>query len=161
PFINEAAGPNGDGSFVLTNVVNFEQRGTNAGLFPGDVPFPWVTGDDPDYMAMELRTYLELSTGVYRFGVNYDEGFQLSVGSTPSTATLVLGRAEGGGGGVTLPGPQEFEFVVPTNGLYGFRLLWWEGKGPAYLEWYSRNRQTGERLLINSTNTGRIAAYQI
>ena len=161
PFVNEAAGAYGDGSFVLTNAVNFEQRGTNAGIFPGDIPFPWVTGDDPDFMAMELRAYLELTAGVYRFGVNFDEGFQLAVGANPSATSMVLSQFEGGREELTQPGPREFEFVVLTNGLYGFRLLWWEGKGPAHLEWYARNRQTGERVLINSTNPAAVAAYQL
>jgi uncharacterized repeat protein (TIGR01451 family) len=157
-FSNEAAGPDGDGSFVLDGLVNFDQNGRDAGLFSGDISFPWVTGDDPDFMAMELRAYLELTSGVYRFGVSHDEGFQLSVGARAAAPEIILGRFEGTYDHLTPIVPEEFEFVVLTNGLYGFRLLWWEGQGPAQLEWYSRDRQTGERRLIS--DAGGIAAYQ-
>jgi len=160
PFNNEAAGPDGDGSFVLDGLVNFDQSGSDAGLFSGDTAFPWVTGGDPDFMAMELMAYLELKSGVYRFGVSHDEGFQLSVGARPAAPEIILGRFEGTYNQVTPIVPEEFEFVVLTNGLYGFRLLWWEGQGQAHLEWYARDRQTGQRKLVNTGDADGIAAYQ-
>ena len=56
--------------------------------------------------------------------------------------------------------PSTFDFVVPTNGLYPMRLLYWQGMAGGSLEFYSINRATGAATLINDPgNPSAIKAY--
>jgi hypothetical protein len=135
PFVNEAAGPVGDGSFSLVETVNFQQDGTSGGLFGGDMPFPNVPPGDPDFMAMEILTYLDLDPGVHRFGVAARDGFQLTSGPRPNVPDLLIARSDAEPTETALPFEAEFEFEVTESGIYPFRLLWWEGQGDAELEW--------------------------
>lgn len=162
PYINEAAGPSGTG--LETNaVINFEQAGTSAGYFAGDLPFPFLDPaavGDPNNIAMEAAAYLELNAGVYRFGVRSDDGFKLTSGPILSDTNLLLGIYEGGRGAGLPGGATEFEFFAPAAGVYPFRLIWYEGNGGSSLEFYSVNRETGERTLINDPNSpGAIRAF--
>jgi len=158
PYVNQAAGPNGDGSFAEGSTINYEQAGSFQGFFGGERPFPNINpadyANDPDFIAMATTTFLELAPGVYRFGVRSDDGFKVTAGDSPTNQTLLLGVFEGGRGSSA----TEFEFYVMTNGLYAFRLLFYEGRGGADVEWYSVNRTTGVRTLINET--GGVRAYR-
>jgi hypothetical protein len=166
PFINEAAGPNGDGTYIEPNVINYEQEGLDAGYFSGDAPFPGVFPAAPNYMAMAVTAYLDLPAGIHRFGVRSDDGFRLAVGPYFTNANLVLGEFEGDRGSGLPGGSTEFEFLVQSPGVYAFRLLWYEGVGGADLEWFSVDRSTlgtasVVRTLINDAGTsGSVEAYQ-
>src|SRR5437016_11154503 len=51
----------------------------------------------------------------------------------------------------TLPGTSndgQFEFVVQTNGIYMFRLVYEEGEGSSHCDWYWVNRNTGAKELV-------------
>lgn len=163
PYVNEAPGPNNDGTGTTT-LVNFDQYGAAAGFLGGDAAFPFVdTGitPDPNNIAMEFTTYLELSAGIHRFGVRSDDGFQLACGPTvtPADATLVLGQYEGGRGDGLPGGETTFEFLVETSGVYGIRMIYYEGNGDARVELYSIDRQTFTRTLINDSTTGAVKAF--
>jgi hypothetical protein len=151
PVPNEAAGPNGDGTYQELNTINYEQDGLEAGYFTGDVPFPGVTSGGPDHMAMEAKFYLDLSAGIHRLGVRSDDGFLLTAGPWTTNATLELGEYEGDRGSGLPGGSTEFEFLVEKGGVYAFRLLWYEGIGGADLELFSVDRAT-----LNQTNVVRI-----
>jgi len=50
-----------------------------------------------------------------------------------------------------------FDVVVPQAGVYGFRLVWYERGGGAFVEWFTVDPVTGNRTLINAD--GGIKAY--
>jgi hypothetical protein len=157
PYFNEAGGPNEDGTFFEPATLNYEQAAGPAGFFASDRAFPNIDPAlyvyDPNFIAMAATTYLELAPGVYRFGVRSDDGFKLTAGFTPLAQSLMLGAFEGG-----RPSSEtEFDFFVLSNGFYSFRLIYYEGNGGADLEWYSVDRITGVRTLINAA--GGIKAY--
>ena len=57
---------------------------------------PGTTLSTDSYVA-EMQTYLNLKGGVYRFGVNSDDGFKVSVARSPGDVNgLVLGSFNGG-----------------------------------------------------------------
>jgi len=161
PYVNDAAGPNGDGTYSETNVINYSNDGTDRGSFPGDQPFPYIDPGTPNHIAMVVTANLELSAGLHRFGVRRDDGFKLVAGPdfTRAGATLVLGDFEPGGESPTAT--TEFDFMVQTNGLYPFRLVFFQNSGPCDIEWYSIDRLTGVAALINNpTNSTSVKAYR-
>jgi hypothetical protein len=162
PFENEAAGTNAgqtiDGVYSAP-VINFEQCGgvgggagaNDAGFFGEDANFPGIypsnycgAGASPDHFAMAATIKLSMRAGVYRMGVNSDDEFRVAAGGANGT-NVVLGGSD------TYPGTRhdgQFEFVVQTDGVYKFRLVYEEGKGDASCEWYWVNRSTGARSLV-------------
>ena len=53
-------------------------------------------------------------------------------------------------------------FVAPTNGLYPFRLLYYQGQGGADCEFYAFDFDKGGRVLINDpANLNSIKAYLV
>jgi len=146
---------------VVEQVINMSQvEGDSTGYFTPDRLVPglvdWLNGTDD--FAVEVRTWLDLAAGVYRFGVRSDDGYKVSSGKTPSDKDPVIGFYNGGG-------PPEasmlFDFVVREPGLYPFRMIWYERGGNAYAEWFSVNIATGDRTLINDPRVAQsIKAYQ-
>lgn len=160
PLVNEAAGPNGDGTFLEPGTLNYQQDGLDAGYFGGDSPFPGVEPGDPNYMAMQATFHLELTAGLHQFGVRSDDAFLLSAGLSPTNAPLQLGRFEGDRGSALPGGSTEFLFLAESRGVYAFRLLWTEGVGGADLELFSVDRSTlgtanVVRVLVNDPSAAR------
>lgn len=153
PFANEAAGPNGDGSFVEPETLNYEQQGAEVGL-PGDRPFPNLDPADHNNLALEAITYLSLPRGAHRLAVACDDGFAVWAGPSAPRATNLFGLRSPGGS--TLE--STFDILVEQSGVYAFRLVFFEGNGGADVEWYSINPADDSRTLIN--DTGGIAAFQ-
>jgi hypothetical protein len=83
--------------------------------------------------------------------VNCDDGYKVASAASPDAATLPLAFHNGG------PANETFDVVVPAAGLYPFRLVWYERGGGAHVEWFSVDRSTGDRTLLNAT--GGIVAY--
>jgi len=126
--------------------------------FPYTANFPGIDPNiqpGPNYFAIEALTYLDLPAGPQTFGVYSDDGFELTAGSSFTDASpLILGAKSGG----TYNGT--FDFVVPTAGLYPFRLVYYQTAGDSYLQWYSVDRTSGTRTLINDpTAANAIHAY--
>jgi hypothetical protein len=138
------------GSDVPT-VINYAQDTNNMGNFNPNDLIPGM-GTHTDNIAMEVVTYLQLNRGSYRFGVAKDDGCRVTTGPVPGDTNLVLGVSPSNG-------EFTFDFLVETNGLYPFRLVYYEGNGGAGVEWYAVNLVTGERTLINNTNST-IKAYR-
>ncbi|HOW65234.1 MAG TPA: Ig-like domain-containing protein [Verrucomicrobiota bacterium] len=164
PYVNEAAGPNNNG-VGTTTLVNYNQDATVAsGFFPADAAFPYVDTNytpDPNNIAMEFTTYVALSSGIHRFGVRSDDGFQLACGPTVAQvdATMVLGQYEGGRGDGLPGGATEFEFLVEADGVYPLRMIYYEGNGDARVELYSMDRETSTRTLLNDSSAGAVKAF--
>lgn len=116
---------------------------------------PGNTGST-EYYVVEVTTYLQLQPGVYRMGVNSDDGFKVSVApGQPSPTGMTLGLFDGGRGA----SDTEFDFFVSEAGYYPFRLLYWQGTGGASCEWYTVDLETGERYLVNGPGSP-IKAFQ-
>jgi Big-like domain-containing protein len=159
-------GADANGFFTDADIVNWNQ---DAGLaleqgnfrdpsFP-DEPIPGIPGIDgvnTDNIAGEVLTYLDLTAGVHRFGVNSDDGFVLAVGvEARDLLRIPLGRFDGGRGSAD----SIFSFIVETNGVYSFRLLWYEGNGGANLELFSVDAASGAKIPVNDrTNAQAIRA---
>ena len=157
PFLNEAAGANNDGTYQETGVINYEQNAGASGLFGGKTRFPNIATADPDYISMEATAYLELEQGVHRFVVASDDAFRVTTGPSFTEQPLILGEWNADRGIAA----TSFDFVVESDGVYAFRLLYTEGGGGAAVEWYSIDRASGEAILINdSTNPNAVDAYQ-
>lgn len=131
----------------VTEVVNYSQNASNGGgdgAFGNDLPFP---GEDPnvgsDNHAAAFTTWLELPAGITRFGIISDDGYKLATAVNPGPSTLPLEFHNGG------PADETFDVVVPEAGLYAFRLVWYERTGGAHVEWFTENRSTGARTLVN------------
>lgn len=169
PYPNDAnlADADANGFFTDTNIVNWSQ---DAGLameignfrdpaFP-DEPIPGIPGinGSTDNIAAEILTYLDLAAGVHRFGVNSDDGFVLAVGVEGRDVLRVpVGRFDGGRGSAD----SLFSVLVETNGVYSFRLLWYEGNGGANVEFFSVDAATGAKIPINDrTNSLAVTASQ-
>ncbi len=137
---------------VVDPVVNYSQNGPGSaeGYFPDDALIP---GLDPlangtDDIAMEVLAYLDLPAGLFRFGVRSDDGYKIVSGTALNDLnTTPLGFHNGG------PADETFDFVVSQAGLYPFRMVWYERGGSAFVEWFSVDRTTGARTLVNDPNS--------
>lgn len=158
PNVANLAGAVG-GVFNIDGVVNWDQDASigGPGFFTPDEQMPGIpgtTGSD-DNVAIEVTTYLDLKAGAYTMGVFADDGYQITTGANPRDAfAFQLGAVDAG------KGPTTFAFAVQQDGIYPFRLLYYEGQGAAGLEWFSI-RKDGTRVLINDRpTTGAIKAYR-
>src|ERR1051325_5056633 len=159
PYPNEAAGTTA-GFYSEPLAVNYEQAGNDfdqnnnrIGLFSGHVHFPGIgpsdpgwNGGDPDHIAMAATIKLQLAAGVYRMGVSSDDEFEVTAGESGGTNVFLASSVN------TLPRDHndgQFDFVVQSNGVYKFRLVYEEGGGASHCEWYWVNQTTGARRLIS------------
>ena len=149
PYTNSATpGPNADGSYNIDTVLNFNDNGTSAGNFPDDQLFPGLDAGPYNWFSTEAMLYLDLPAGYYRFGVNSDDGFEVS--ATPpqgvSGSPIVLGLWDNSRGAAdTL-----FDVLVQTSGIYPFRVVYFESDGWASCEFFSvTNLATGDKVLVN------------
>ena len=136
--------------FFETNIINYNRyapTGAAIGrLVSPEFNFPGYTVTTPnmDSMTLELVTYLQLDLGIYRFGVDSDDGFRVSPATsvTDTGNSITIGAFNGGRGGALPGGETLFDFFVAQPGLYPFRLIWEQGNGGADLEWYQVDLNT-------------------
>ncbi|MBI2928676.1 MAG: hypothetical protein HYY24_23685, partial [Verrucomicrobia bacterium] len=130
-------------------VVNMAQDERVSGFFEGESLVPGLQPDvnGTEFFAVEIKAWLELSAGIYRFGVVTDDGYKVSSGKSPNDKEPLIAFHNGG------PANETFDFVVQQAGFYPFRFMWYEYQGNAYAEWFSVNTATSERTLINDPNT--------
>ncbi|MCW5556441.1 MAG: hypothetical protein KIT22_01125, partial [Verrucomicrobiae bacterium] len=159
PNVANNFGANPDGTFSLTT-VNWDDDQAGAGNFPADDPIPGYPGYDADgfevldNIVIESIAYLDLPAGVVTLGVTSDDGFKLTIGANPRDVTAPVIASFTGVSTTTA------SFVVEEAGIYGVRLLWYEGGGDAHAELYSVNA-AGEKILVNDRSTpGHIKAYR-
>jgi hypothetical protein len=154
--------------FFNIDFVNFEQGAGAAGRFQSggegnfavaDAAIPGIPDGHlggTDNIATECLTFVELpAAGLYAMVVNSDDGFQLSAGTTNNTRQIVLGRVDGGRGATD----SVVYFTAPTNGVYLFRLLWFEGGGGASVEWSTISADE-TRALVGGTQPGALRAFR-
>lgn len=158
----------------------------NSGVFVNDLPMPGL-GDDGateratmsngglDNYVAEITTYLELKAGSYSFAVNSDDGFVASTApNVHDTFGTILGFFNGGRGNAS-PVPQPtgnpnivpgsntgntvFAALVPEDGIYPVRILYWQGGGGVNLEVFSIDPDSGVQTLLNDVANGGIVAH--
>ncbi len=147
-------------------LVNYSDNGAARGNFTASQERPdrsmreakLVSSETTDFVSFEITAYLELAAGITRFGVNSDDGFRLTVGPTTTTNDcVVLGEFDNG----RASADSQFDCFVAEAGLYAFRLVWFQGTGGADVEWFTVNRETGERTLVNDTAVaGHVKAFR-
>ena len=139
---------------VIASVINYSQEGFAggfAGSIEGDEGIPGQSDEGgTDNWAMAAVTYLDLPAGVVRFGVQSDDGYKVAAGVTLDASTPALSFFNG-------VANDTFDVVVPQAGVYGFRLVWFERGGGAFVEWFTVDPVSGKRTLINAD--GGIKAY--
>ncbi|MEK7686294.1 MAG: hypothetical protein AAB466_12820 [Verrucomicrobiota bacterium] len=140
--------------FVDTNtvatVINFNKIEGNAGAFENDNLVPGIDANEngTDDFAVEILAYLDLPAGVHRFGFITDDGYKVQTGSKlGDVSSPVLAFHNGG------PANETVDFLVLESGLYPFRMVWYERGGAGYAEWFSVDRGTGTRTLINDPSS--------
>ncbi|HXJ59155.1 MAG TPA: PA domain-containing protein [Verrucomicrobiae bacterium] len=90
-------------SFAVPDVINWVNTGGATANFPGDTPFPGIPGNtgNENSFVDEILTYVRFpAAGYYRMGINNEDQFRLSAGST---GTLALRMDIQGGDQVVLP----------------------------------------------------------
>jgi hypothetical protein len=169
-FTNEATpGPNADGSYTISTVVNFGNKvlqGIDQGVFTNDMEFPGIpdiASGLSDWFSSEVLLYLDLPAGYYRFGVNSDDGFEIKAlpPQGVSGSPILLGQWNNSRGAAN----TLFDFLAPTSGIYHFQLIYAQDLATAELEFFSvTNLATtayspatnivtqGGAILINDTN---------
>ena len=154
PYANLALN---NGLYLETNVIHYAVDALFTGQFPSPVAFPDVPSGTTNNVAMQALMYVQLSPGVYSFGVTSDDGFKFTTGPTPASTNLTLGIADYG----RAPSETSFAFIVQTNGLYPMRLLCFKSQlGAGGVELYSINRTDGTRILLNDpTNPSSIKVF--
>ncbi|HOX03163.1 MAG TPA: Ig-like domain-containing protein [Candidatus Paceibacterota bacterium] len=145
----------GSGVFPVIN-FNIDENG-NAGVFRADTGFPdqgLVSAGlissltHTTMVSMEIVVYLEFTeAGIYRMGVNSDDGFRLTAGRLAADQTLELGVHDGGRGATTADPQSPFEFQVAKPGVYAFRMIWYQGTGGGSVEWTVKDAAGVSRLL--------------
>ncbi|MHB8522355.1 MAG: hypothetical protein ACYDH9_16565 [Limisphaerales bacterium] len=178
--VTNAATPNpatADGSYPIDTVIDFASDGNPFGSFTQTTLFPGIPGaDDPnnlDNFSVEAVAYLQLSAGTHTFGMNVgidrvdltdDDGYELFVGKNPRSffSTLVGQFARTGDNFNDRHNDNLFTFLAPTDGLYPFRLVYWQTDHGANLEWYSVDPVTGDKILINDATDARsVKAFRV
>ncbi len=163
---NIAHPPEGDDGFDLVELVDFQKEGSIFGHFEMDEYFPGIPGeeDHDTNFSTEVLTYLALNAGTHRLGItvhvakpdqNDEDRFKVFVGGSPrdrfaqeigSFELTLLGFREG-------PNDTTFDFTVEKEGLYPFRIVYWNKSRNAALEFYSVDLENGERVLINDAES--------
>lgn len=168
PFPNLATpGPNADGTWDVPEVINFNHAqssggpAANAGIFNADAASPGLPGTGTsnfglDNSVHEITTYLSLKAGAHILGLNVDDGWLCSSSPNPrDTLGTLLGwrNATGGQNGSPLNNPNgAFTVIVPEDGIYPFRILWWQGGGGVNIEFLAIDKNTGTQVLVNDVN---------
>lgn len=142
--------PAGAGAFTAANdpwSANLHFTDTEIpGIFPGDTA-------QQNWIVAEAVGYVELQPGIYRFGVNSDDGFKLTSGLNPKDlVATVLGQFDAGRGSTADLPQSACDFVVEQAGIYPLRLLWFEGEGGANCELHNLEMEGNSSTLLNDRN---------
>ena len=165
PYDNLINLPDPNGFLDVETFINWTGDATEAGNFQTangftDAPIPGIPGTSgsTDSIVAEILTFVKLTAGSHRLGINSDDGFKVSTGPNPRDVfSPVLGIFDGGRGAAD----TQFDVYVAADGIYPIRLSWWEGTGGANVEFFAVNTATGVRTLVNDTAGGTpIEAYR-
>ena len=147
------------GYYIETSTINYQINGRPIGNKANDRLFPGISGSGTpeSTFAFQARALLRLKAGYYHVNITMQPGFRLFVGD-PGNEEEILATftpCTNCGGD---DGPWYMDFVVTRDGLYPFRLLFYNRAGNASLEWLSIS-PTDSRNLINDLEPEAIEAY--
>jgi hypothetical protein len=161
-----------DGSYP-SDTIDFELTGLAFDIFT-PVVFPGIPGanNHTRYFATEVISYVELPAGTHTFGfsvgsdrtdVNDDDSYKMFAGANPrSYFNPVVGEFER-----TAPpfvanthNTNHFDVIAPVYGVYPIRVVHWQTTRGANLQMYTVDPDTGDRILVNSTDPRALFAYQ-
>src|SRR5439155_5028456 len=167
PFANllDPSTANADASYDVGDVLNFNHSTAtglraNGGIFNLDTEVPGMPGTGTSNLGLdntvhEFITYLDLKAGAHIFGLNVDDGWMcISAPNPRDTLGTLLGFRNGPGGqnGNPANNPNAaFNVIVPEDGIYPFRILFWEGGGGVNTEFFNIDRNTGTQVLVKDT----------
>jgi len=147
------------GYYLERTTINYQIDGNPIGNKAGDRLFPGIpgSGQDGEQFALQLFTLLRLRPGYYHLNITMTDGFKLWVGQGEAETELnfTFTPCTNCGGD---DAPWFTDFLVAQEGLYPFRLLFFNAGGSASLEWLEV-APTNLRYLINEDAPGAIAAY--
>jgi hypothetical protein len=148
---------NGSMTFNIPTVINVSQSAlTTFGTFAPDEQMPGIPGTSLgiDGIAVEITTFIQLSSGYHTMVVNSDDGFQTTAGFL-NNSPLTMAVVDGGRGSAD----TVFNYAVQEAGVYAFRTIYFEGGGDANIEWFII-KPDGSRILVNDTANGGPASFQ-
>jgi len=147
-------------AYEIPSVININAflNGVDLGNFQPDDQMPGVPGnyDSYDGVAVEIVTYVDFPAGLLTMGVNSDDGFELKIGHIDDPRAMVAGKFQGGRGSAD----TTFLMDVREAGIYPLRLVYFSQGGDASLELFTVN-DAGEKVLVNDTANGGLAAYRV
>jgi hypothetical protein len=147
----------GSDATINVPVVNF--RDTGNGAFGDDMSFPGIdpfeqpandpaAGDDDDNFGAEVEACIFLTEGIHIFGMDSDDGTQLTIGNVEL-------QTDNEWQGASI---QDRIVYVEADGYYPLRALWMEGGGGASLELHEV-LMDGTRVLMGDTANGGSPVY--
>ncbi|HAM71659.1 MAG TPA: hypothetical protein DCM86_08460 [Verrucomicrobiales bacterium] len=161
-------GEQADGSYELSNVLNFSTGSADQGNFTSanghaEDAVPGLSGSSGNNLAVEVVTYLELSKGFHRFGINSSDGFRVTAGRNPYDALateLAVYDAR------RIVRDTTFDLTVAQDGIYPVRIVWFRqanlpnnGPSTAAFEFFTVT-SSGEKVLVNDgSNPASVKAY--
>jgi autotransporter-associated beta strand protein len=146
-------------------VVNYSNDGGVAGHYTvGEVNFPGFLTTGMDNFVVEAKAYLRIpAAGAWTFGVNSDDGFQLTI--TGATTTAVANSSTPlGSDTISYYNPRGASdtlgaFNFPAAGTYEMRLVFYEQGGGSSLELFARQGATSawdaNFYLVGAAGAGR------
>lgn len=148
-----------DGYYHETSVIDYEKAGgSGSGLYIPGVPGT-IEPENSENIALEALAYISLQPGTYSMVVNSDDGFKLTVAADPRDVfnALMLGQYDGGRSAVD----SVMNFSVSAAGVYGFRLVYFQGGGGGSVAWSSASVDDSTvQTLINGSDTSALKAYR-
>jgi hypothetical protein len=122
-------------------VINYYESGGHGNYASGESVFPGVTGDESWYVT-EAKCWVDIpSAGAWSFGVNSDDGCQLTIAGTTTTA-VANSNTPAGGDTISFTGLRADQdtigaFDFPSAGLYELRLVSFENEGGSSVEMFA------------------------
>jgi hypothetical protein len=160
PYQNIALGP----CAIEPGVINYNKdfpAPVGNGHLGATLAFPGVEvlqpGSVVEGMAFEALSYVELPSGAYRWGVNSDDGFRVSVATSAfDTNRFVLGEFNGG----RAAADSTFDFYIAQDGLYPIRLIYEEGAGGANVEFWNVDFNVDPTTYVGINDASGLPAYR-
>jgi len=147
---------NATARFEIDTVINVNRTGgSSSGNFSPDDQMPGVPATDASTagLAVEVITFLNLPAGLTRMGFVSDDAFWVTAGKVYDAFDAI--RV-----GTRLPGSETILYLnVQEAGVYPFRVIYENGGGNAFIEWYTL-LPDDTRVLVNDTANGGVAAYR-